>query len=268
MPTVRSRTRVVVLSHALAGAVLGVLFLHPITMAIYWFEFHPGTASGAALVTFVAERTRAAFSLRMLPMTGVFAILGGAIGLASGLYTRALLGKSRVIGRLASHLAEDVPQLIRAGESDSVEFKASLRWDYKQSKVNKELEAVILKTLAGFMNQRGGNLLIGVRDDGHVVGLQHDYATLRKKDRDGFQLALFSLAREHLGVRACALIHPVFQEIDGQDACRVLVYSTSCPVYVTRKGTSHYFLRNGNATIELGVQEAHEHIRQRFHEPL
>lgn len=251
----------------MAGALLGVLFLHPVTMAIYWFEFHPATTADDSVVTFVIRRMGAAFSPRMLPMTATFALLGGAVGLGSGLYTRALMRKSRLIGRLSGNLAEDVAALIHAGESDSVEFKSSLRWDYRQGQVNKDLELVIIKTVVGFMNQHGGNLLIGVRDDGGIVGLERDYSTLRKKDRDGFELALMNVARDRLGVNACELMHAVFREFGGKDVCRVVVDSAPVPIYVTRKNTTHYFVRTGNATVELGVKEAHEHIQRHFHSP-
>jgi very-short-patch-repair endonuclease len=49
----------------------------------------------------------------------------------------------------ADKLYED---LIKKGESDSLEFKGSLVWDYKLSKPNKSLWHPILKTVAAFMN--------------------------------------------------------------------------------------------------------------------
>ena len=71
-------------------------------------------------------------------------------------------------------------------ESNVVEFKSSLRWDVRQNCVNKDLEKVIVKTVAGFLNAHGGTPLIGVDDHGVPVGLVPDFKTLRKKDRDGF----------------------------------------------------------------------------------
>lgn len=48
-----------------------------------------------------------------------------------------------------------VDRLLQEGENEDVEFKASLRWDYRERKVNKELEYAIAKTIAGFMNSKG-----------------------------------------------------------------------------------------------------------------
>ena len=56
--------------------------------------------------------------------------------------------------------------MIAQGESANLEFKSSFRWDLRENKLNRALEGVILKTLAGYMNGKGGTLLIGVADDG------------------------------------------------------------------------------------------------------
>ena len=89
-----------------------------------------------------------------------------------------LLGKRKL-------LEQSIPSLINEGENEFVEFKSSLRHDYYQVKTNKNLEMVIMKSIAGFLNAKGGTLLIGVDDFGEVLGLDNDYFTLKKKLRDG-----------------------------------------------------------------------------------
>ena len=51
-----------------------------------------------------------------------------------------------------------VADLIAEGESDELEFKATLRWDLKEGVVNKKLEEVIIKTVAAFANSQGGTI--------------------------------------------------------------------------------------------------------------
>ena len=84
--------------------------------------------------------------------------------------------------------------LIAEGESDSVELKSSLRWDYKEQCVNKKLEEVIVKSVAAFANGQGGTLLIGVADNGEILGLESDYAGLG--DRDKFELHLRNVSEQ------------------------------------------------------------------------
>ncbi|KKL69002.1 hypothetical protein LCGC14_2119350, partial [marine sediment metagenome] len=93
-----------------------------------------------------------------------------------------------------------LPEYLTSGESTILEFKSSARWDYYQEKVNKDLEFVIIKTIAGFMNTEGGTLLIGVTDDGEIIGVENDLKTLKKKDRDGYELLLNDLISSYIGV--------------------------------------------------------------------
>jgi hypothetical protein len=43
-------------------------------------------------------------------------------------------------------------------------------WNVKEKKKDKAIEQVVVKTVAGFLNGRGGTLLIGVTDDRRPVG--------------------------------------------------------------------------------------------------
>lgn len=252
----------IVPAHTSAGIFLAIAILHPLTMVIYCLEFHPELAQTNTF-RWVASRMGSAFSFEMWPMTVAFALIGALLGLGSGLYSRAITQKLLLVSQLDRKLGTTAQLLINAGESDTVEFKSSLRWDHRQQKCNKALEMVITKTVAGFLNHQGGDLLIGVADDGSIVGVEDDYATLRKKDRDGFELFLNQLLRKALGADVCTLLHTIFQAIEGHDICRVLIEPANRPVYVQHQGRAQYFLRTGNSTHELDTREALEHITRR-----
>jgi len=256
------RQKWIVPVHILAGIILGIFLLHPVTMVIYCFEFHPELTQSGVL-DLVASRLGNAFLPQMWPMTGAFALIGTILGMGSGLYSRAITRKLLLVSQLDRKIGMTVHLLIASGESASVEFKSSLRWDHHQKKCNKALEMVIVKTIAGFLNHDGGDLLVGVADDGSVVGLGDDYSTLRKKDRDGFELLLIQLVKNGLGGDVCTLLHAVFQEIDGRDVCRVLIERSERPVYVHYEGRARYFVRTGNSTHELDTKEALDHIARR-----
>lgn len=257
-----SRRRVVA-AHTTVGAIVGVLLLHPVTMAIYWFEFHPEGTLGLAFWRFAALRVAHAFEPHMLAMTSAFAVIGALLGSTSGLYYRALLSSRRLVGFLEDELRRDLPSLIGAAEGETVERKESLRWDVREGKVNKALEAVVLKTIAGFLNHRGGSLLIGVEDTGKVAGLDRDYQTLRRKDRDGFEQHFMSLVKTQLGGDVCSLVHVVFNRVDAKDICRILVEPSARPIYLDDAGTARYFVRAGNTTRELDARETVDHLARR-----
>lgn len=159
---------------------------------------------------------------------------------------------------------QTVRRLIDGGENETVEFKSSLRWDLRESKINKMLEQVVMKTLAGFLNAKGGTLLIGVDDRGAVIGLAADYGTLRKKDRDGFELHLRQLVARDLGEAASVLPTVTFHEIDGEDTCQITVEPSDYPIYVDDQKAAVFYLRTGNATRSLPVDEAVKYIQHRW----
>ena len=160
---------------------------------------------------------------------------------------------------------QGVRLLMAQGESETVEFKSSLRWDREKEQVNKALESVVVKTLAGFMNGKGGTLLIGVNDAGGAVGLSTDYGSLKKADRDGFELHLQQLVTRDLGEAASASFLTVnFHEIDSQDICQVTVEPSDHPIYVESKSETVFYLRSGNATHPLPVNEAIQYVQHRW----
>ena len=73
------------------------------------------------------------------------------------------------------------------------------------------------------MNGSGGTLLIGVADDGSIVGLERDYSTLKKPDRDGFEQAVMTAIAAKLGADACRTVQIVFHSLESKDICRVMV---------------------------------------------
>lgn len=249
--------------HGLIGSVIGIVVLHPLTKAVYWFEFRDSLlTSDSSLWIFLLNRISSAYSLQMLPMTFSFALIGGVIGFAFAYYHLTLLNQYRTIRYLKGELSEDLPSLIRMGEGERLEFKSSVRWDFRQQRANKALEAVIAKSIAGLMNHSGGSLLVGVRDDGEIIGLQNDYKTLKHKNRDGLELFINDLVESRLGGSFCALVHCAFHEVDGKEICRIFVEQSREPVYLQDGKVARYFLRTGNGTRELDAREAHAHILQ------
>src|SRR5207237_9547285 len=90
-------------------------------------------------------------------------------------------------------------ELIKRGESKTLEFKSTLRWNLREDKQDDKLVThAVLKTIAAFLNTEGGDLLIGVADDGSVVGLERD----QLESDDKFMRHLAQVVRNSLGDRA------------------------------------------------------------------
>jgi len=164
----------------------------------------------------------------------------------------------------------DTADLIRSGESRTLEFKSSLRWNIRESRVDKKIEEIILKSLSSFSNTDGGKLLIGVADDGSVLGLQADYDSLKNGSKDSFELHLRNLLNATFGKEfAATQIDLSFPIIDNKEICEVDVKPGRYPVYceLTDKSgtkTKKFYIRSGNSSQELDIQETASYIRYRF----
>jgi hypothetical protein len=183
-------------------------------------------------------------------------------------YRRAELARAInefIAGETDEAVTMDVEGLIAGGENELVEFKSSARWDYREQRVNKVLEGVIVKTLASFLNANGGTLLIGVDDSGDVPGLEADYGTLGKRpDRDGYQQFLVQLVSSTLGKVTCANLAISFHPVQGREVCVIRVSSSSVPVYEQQGDTSRLYVRLGNTSRELTGRDIVEYTRKRW----
>ena len=158
-----------------------------------------------------------------------------------------------------------VRHLIAGGENKMLEFKSSLRWDTNEQQVNKELEGMVVKTLAAFLNTEGGTLLIGVDDSGGIIGLAGDYGSLKGQSRDAFQLHLQNVVGRDLGdALSAAYLTVNFHEIDGEDICQVTVDPSDQPVYVENSNQALFYVRSGNMTRSLPVDETVKFVQHRW----
>jgi len=160
--------------------------------------------------------------------------------------------------------AGPIENLLQGAENEDVEFKASLRWDYRERRVNKELEYAVAKSIAGFMNAKGGTLLIGVTDERIPIGLDMDYGTLKKKGSDGFMLHLTQILDSHLGKEYSAFLSANIIHFRGKDICRIDVLPSNKPVYVVHDGQEEFFLRALASTQPMQIKEAHEYIKMHW----
>jgi hypothetical protein len=161
---------------------------------------------------------------------------------------------------------QQVRSLIAGGESANLEFKSSARWDLKENRASKVIEQVVVKTAAGFLNvDSGGTLLLGVADEGNVLGLENDYKTMgTKQNRDAYENWLTTLFLGEFGKDASPLIRITFHEIDSKDVCQVALKPSPRPIFVKDDKGEHLHLRTGNSTRTLTARETVEYCKQRW----
>jgi hypothetical protein len=94
----------------------------------------------------------------------------------------------------------DVLQIISTGELPDIEFKSTLWTDLKKRQNfigatsdelrSKSIAHSSMKSICGFLNEKGGKLFIGISDDGNIIGIEEDYEVACPKDKsaDGWLL--------------------------------------------------------------------------------
>ncbi len=165
--------------------------------------------------------------------------------------------------------ARRITDVIHAGESKVVEFKSTGRKNLRTGEKDPAMEYNVVKSLAGYMNSHGGTLVVGVADDGRIVGIEEDYPLLGKKDADGWELWLTDLLSSALGKAAAADVLVSIARVEERTVARIDVGPAARPVFTnttskTGEKRQSFLVRINNSTQELSGQDAHDYQRSRW----
>lgn len=153
----------------------------------------------------------------------------------------------------------DEEELIALGESEKLEFKSTLRWNLMANKADKAIENSALKTVVAFLNTEGGILLIGVKDDGSVIGIESD----QFPNEDKFLLHFANLINERIGKQHLGHIQSGLREVAGKKVFRVDCKPSPDPVFLKNNG-EEFYVRNGPSSTHLSTSEVLEYSRRHF----
>lgn len=156
---------------------------------------------------------------------------------------------------------ERVLQLIRGGEHETCEFKSTLRTNLHTGKADRDIEHAALKTLAAFLNKRGGSLLIGVEDDCTILGLAED----KFQTTDKLILHFKNLIQATMP-DALDLIRFTVVPAEGREVLLVECERGKHPIYLKNRDTKdeEFYVRRGPSTDRLGMREAFAYIQRSF----
>ncbi len=154
-----------------------------------------------------------------------------------------------------------VRDYIRAGEGETVEFKATLRFNLKSGQHDRKIEHAVLKTIAAFLNKRGGILLVGVDDEGRVLGTENDHFPNGDKLMLHFKNLVNATAPEALDQIQFKVVTLEQKEIMFIECSR-----GDQPIYLLNRDTNQqeFYVRRGPATDRLDMRDAVEYIQREF----
>jgi len=151
-------------------------------------------------------------------------------------------------------------RMIEAGESSTVEFKSTLRWNLHSGQFDKEVENSSLKTIVAFLNTEGGTLFIGVKDDGDIKGLEID----KFSNDDKLLLHFGNIVNERIGRHYVDLIQYDLKEINEVKILRVDCKPSSTPVFLKFENEESFYIRNGPSSVKLSTSATVEYSKKHF----
>jgi hypothetical protein len=162
---------------------------------------------------------------------------------------------------------------LQVGESSTVEFKTSFHWDVWHKRQNDEIRLIVLKSIAGFLNAKGGTLFIGVTENKgnktnpySVCGLEEDLK-LANDSKDQLQLTLRHLITSRIGPEFSPLITDSLEEEGGKLYWVVVVEESRKPAFVRWKSAtdqSKFYVREGPKTSGLDNESTWNYIKNKW----
>ncbi|EGV18420.1 RNA-binding domain-containing protein [Thiocapsa marina] len=233
----------------------------------WWGGFRPLTedlSGGWAGVVLPVSETLAILRSRwhIVALT-VLGILMASLGMTT-LVVRKYHRQLRDMPKLSidrRRAEDDLRELIATGESTHLEFKSTMRMNLHSKVTGREIEMAWLKAVAAFLNSEGGILLLGVSDDGTVLGLEAD----KFENEDKCRLHFKNLLNHHIGAEYARFVRFDLYDLDGLRVGAVECDRADTPAFLRDdKGRELFIIRNGPSNIDLPISRALKYIRGRF----
>ncbi len=153
-----------------------------------------------------------------------------------------------------------INQLIHEGESTISEFKQTFSMDIKTGTKEERIETSVIKTIAGFLNSKGGKLLIGISDEGQITGLDTEIAKFFKSI-DKFMLHVKNKIKFRIGEDNYPFLDINLITVGDSKVLEITCKQSTDPVFVDG---NDFYVRTNPATDKLEGPKLVNYIRHRF----
>lgn len=178
-----------------------------------------------------------------------------------------------------------ISEILAKGEDHFSEFKTSSLWSQnfgKEEIDRRDLgqygqntsKVIIAKSIAGFLNADGGDLLIGVKeiketDDVEVVGIDSELTKLKDKTLDGYRrMILDFILRKYFPDIVMNRIHDYlrisFEEVEGKNVCRLNISASDRRVFLKLNNEDIFMVRIDASTRQITGEPMVEYCATRF----
>lgn len=197
----------------------------------------------------------------VVAFTGYFYIRDGQIIFVSKLIS-VFVEKNPMIFRAKKKETpeEELDKLIKKGENEKLEFKSTLRINLHTNEVDKKIEHAFLKTLVAYMNSDGGTLLVGVKDNSEIIGVEQEGFT----NHDKLHLHVTNLIKNTIGKEYFHLLHFDLIPIQGKHVLKIESKKSEKPVFLKGYDQEEFYIRNGPSSGKLSGSALLEYVERRF----
>jgi hypothetical protein len=160
----------------------------------------------------------------------------------------------------------ELREKIRHGESTTLEFKESYSMNMKgdnKGSPNKNVEISTLKNIVGFLNSEfGGEILIGVNDEGEVNGIDEELKKLRRGSKDSYLLHIENGIKDRIGSDfSTSYVDVKILEHNGKNICRIKCSPSKDPCHLNEED---FYVRSGPSSTKLVGPKYLRYVRRRF----
>ncbi|HEV8512473.1 MAG TPA: ATP-binding protein [Cyclobacteriaceae bacterium] len=191
--------------------------------------------------------------------SGAFVLGAFILLLGTGIVFAIAYVKNSNKVRFVPLTADAVKQMISLGESDLLEFKSTIRTNLYAGKPGKEIELAWLKSVVAFCNTEGGTILIGVKDNGEILGLEADNFL----NDDKCLLHVQNLISEHVGVEHLSYVRFSLLAMGDKKILAVQCIPLKRIMLLKSSGREQFYVRSGPSSIELPMSKVLEYVNDR-----
>jgi len=148
-------------------------------------------------------------------------------------------------------------KIIQGGESNQVEFKPSLLYNFFTGKGGIGVKGIIAKAICAFLNSNGGLLIIGINDKGESKGLSFDFSLSEgKNEKDFFKLEFDEMLGRFLSFSVKSNVSAKFFRRNEKDIFVVTVTpSKRRPVFLKGQNGKEFYVRGEASSRQITDME-------------
>jgi len=217
---------------------------------------------GSSLVDTMKDLITNLIGSAIVSLIGYFYVKKDKLNVISKLVTNVVEKNKRFFGsrNIDENMPEDVINLIKKGEGRELEFKSTLRKNLHTNELDKKIEHSVLKTINAYLNSDGGTLLVGISDNGEIMGLGHD----EFPDHDKLNLYFTNLIKQHIGSEYLPFIKYDIFKVRDKHVLKIDCEASDKHVFLKLGQDEEFYIRNGASSAKLSGSALIDYINNKF----